>query len=225
MIRLAIVDDSRMLRLRLGLGTALAAGCGVELVGDFDLAEEFMPEIETLGPDLVLMGMKWPAMGRIGVCRNIRRENPATRVLMLASEVRDEEVLASIMAGASGYIAMNSPRAELIRAIHIVAGGGYHFESSAVDRVIGRLQDMSIAAGPAGGGPDGLTEREVLILNMIADGFGNTEISAGLGVSAKTVRNNITELRSKLSLRSRTQMAAYSVRREILHEFHLKFNS
>ena len=222
MIRLAIVDDNRMLRL--GLGAALASGCGIDLVGDFDLKNEFMPEIERLKPDLVLMGMKWPAMDRIGVCRNIRSENPATQVLMLASEVRDEEVLASIMAGASGYIAMNSHRPELIRAIHVIAGGGYYFESSAVDRVIGRLQDLNIVADLDGSGSDGLTEREVLILNMIAEGFGNTEISTNLGVSAKTVRNNITELRSKLDLRSRSQLAAYAVRREILHEFHLKSN-
>ena len=221
MIRLAIIDDNRMLRL----GTALASGCGIDLVGDFDLTDEFMSEIDKLQPDLVLMGMKWPAMNRIGACRNIRRDSPATQVLMLASEARDEEVLASIMAGASGYIAMNSHRAELIRAIHIIAGGGYYFESGVVDRVIGRLQDMNIVAGPDWSQSDGLTEREVLILNMIAEGLGNAEISASLGVSAKTVRNNIMDLRSKLHLHSRTQMAAYAVRREILHEFRLKSNS
>ena len=221
MIRLAIVDDNRMLRQ--GLSTALESGCGIDLVGVFDLADEFMPEMEELKPDLVLMGMKWPAMSRIGVCRNIRRDSPATQVLMLASDVRDEEVLASIMAGASGYIAMNSRRSELIRAIHIVAGGGSYFESGTVDRVIGRLQDMNSLADVDG--PDALTEREVLILNMIAEGFSNETISTSLGISTRTVRNNITELRGKLDLHSRTQLAAYAARREVLHELHLKSNS
>ena len=220
MIRLAIVDENRMLRL--GLTAALESGCGIDLVGVFDLADEFMAEVKELKPDLVLIGMKWPAMSRVSVCRNIRRESPATQVLMLASEVRDEEVLASIMAGASGYIAMNARRSELIRAVHIITGGGSYFESSVVDRVIGRLQDVNSVAHVDVEGSDGLTEREVLILNMIAEGFSNEEIGESLGISHKTVRNNITELRTKLDLHSRTKLAAYAVRREILYELRLK---
>ena len=223
MIKLAIIDDNRMLRL--GLTTALESGRGIELAGVFDLTDEFMPEIEKLKPDLVLMGMKWPAMYRMGVCRDIRRVSPATQVLMLASDVRDEEILASIMAGASGYIAMNTRRSELIQVIHIVAGGGSYFERSAVERVIGRLQDMNIVADVDSGGSDGLTEREVLILNMIANGLRNDEISERLGISYSTVRNNITDLRTKLHLHSRPQLAAYAARREILYELHLKSNS
>ena len=220
MITLAIIDDNRMLRL--GLRTALVSGCGIDLVGIFDLTDEFMPKMGELKPDLVLLGMKWPAMDKIGVCRNIKHESPATQVLMLASEVRDEEVLASIMAGASGYISMNARRSELIQAIHIIAGGGSYFESSTVDRVIGRLQEMDSV--PDVDRPDALTEREVLILNMIAEGFRNEEISTSLGVSTRTVRNNITELRAKLDLHSRPQLAAYAARREILHELHVKSN-
>ena len=223
MIRLAIIDDNRMLRL--GLTTALESGHGIELAGVFDLTDKFMPEIEKLKPDLVLMGIKWPAMYRIGVCRDIRRVSPATQVLMLASDVRDEEILASIMAGASGYIAMNARRSELIQAIHIVTGGGSYFERSTVERVISRLQEMNIVADVDRGGSDGLTEREVLILNMIADGFRNDEISERLVISYSTVRNNITDLRTKLDLHSRAQLAAYAARREILYELHLKSNS
>ena len=223
MVRLAIIDDNGMLRL--GLTTAIESGQGIELAGVFDLADEFMPEIEKLKPDLVLMGMKWPAMYRIGVCRDIRRVSPATQVLMLASDVRDEDILASIMAGASGYIAMNARRSELIQAIHIVAGGGSYFERSTVERVIGRLQEMNIVADVDRGGSDGLTEREVLILNMIANGLCNGEISERLGISYSTVRNNITVLRTKLDLHSRPQLAAYAARREILYELHLKSNS
>lgn len=218
MISLAILDDSHMLRL--GLARALESGCGIELVGIFDLTDEFMPEISKLGPDLVLMGMKWPAMARIDVCRDIRRESPATQILFLATEVRDEEVLASVMAGASGYIAMNIRRSELIRAVHIIAGGGSYFESSTVDRVIARLQNMDSMAGMDE--PDDLTEREVLILNMVATGFGNEQIGESLGISYKTVRNNITQIRAKLDLHSRAELAAYAARREILYELRVR---
>lgn len=218
MIRIAIVDDNRMLRA--GLQTALESGCGIELVGVFDLADDFIPEIGELEADIVLMGMKWPAMDRIGVCRNIRHESPATQVLMLASEVRDEEMLASVIAGASGYIAMNAHRPELIRAIHLIAGGGSYFESCAVDRVIARLQDMNSIRDMAQ--PDELTEREVLVLNMIAEGYGNEAIGESLGISNRTIRNNITNLRAKLDLHSRSQLAAYAARREILYELRMK---
>ena len=206
--------------LKNSLSQAFESRCGVEVVGAFDLAGEAISEIKSLNPDLVLMGMKWPPMDRIGICRRLRQECPATRVLMLASEVRDEEVLASVMAGASGYIAMNARRSELIRAIHIVAGGGSYFESSAVDRVIGRLQEMTSLADVQA--PDDLTEREVMIINMIAEGWTNEEIGEAFGLAVKTARNRITEIRSKLGLDSRTQLAAYAARREILRELHLQ---
>ena len=218
MISLALIDENWMLKL--SLSQAFESGCGIEVVGVFDLAGESVSEIKDLNPDLVLIGMKWPPMDRIDICRKLRQECPKTRVLMLASEVRDEEVLASIMAGASGYIAMNARRSELIRAIHIVAGGSSYFESSAVDRVIGRLQEMRIVADVHA--PDDLTEREVLILNMIAEGWTNEEIGKAFGVAVKTTRNNITEIRRKLGLGSRAQLAAYAARREILHELHLR---
>ena len=215
---LAILDDNQMLRL--GLASALESGCGIELVGVFDLTDESISEIENLRPDLVLMGMQWPVMNRIGICRRIRHSCPATRLLMLATEVRDEEVLASVMAGASGYIAMNVPRSELVRAVHAVAGGGFHFESSTIDRVIGRLHEMNSLQDTER--PDELTERELLILNMIAEGYGNEQIGQSLAISEKTVRNNITQLRTKLRLHSRAQLGAYAARREILHELRLR---
>ena len=218
MINLAIVDDNEMLRQ--ALHGALDSGCGIEIVGVLDLAAESISHVETLETDLVLMGVNWPAMSRVDICRRLIQKSPSTRVLMLASEVRDEEVLASIMAGASGYIAMNVPRAELIRAIHIVAGGGFYFESGTVDRVIARLQDMKSVADWSV--LDELTEREVLILNMIAQGFGNDQIGESLGISDKTVRNNITRIRMKLDLHSRAELAAYAARREIIHELHLR---
>ena len=218
MITLAIIDDNQVLRA--GLSMALESGCGVELVGVFDLADGSILELSNLRPDVVLMGMKWPPMSRIEICRYIRSESPETKVLMLASEVREEELLASIMAGASGYIAMNSRRPDLLRVIHIVASGGYYFENCMVDRVIGRLQDMHSMADLEE--PDELTKREVLILNMVADGFGNDRIGESLGISDKTVRNNMTHLRTKLDLHSRAELAAYAARREILRELHRK---
>ena len=216
MIRLMIVDDNRMLRL--GLEAALESGGGIELVGSFDLGEQTVIEMEGLKPDVVLMVMKWSVVSLIETSRKIRYLSPETKVLMLAAEARDEDVLASIMAGASGYVSMNARRSELIRVVHVVAGGGYFFERGVVDRVIGRLQDMNGVADVDE--VDALTERDVLILNMIAGGRGNEEIGASLGVATPTVRNIITRLRAKLSLHSRTQLAAYAVRREILHEFH-----
>ena len=216
MIRLMIVDDNRMLRL--GLEAAFESGGGIELVGSFDLGEQTVIEMEGLKPDVVLMVMKWSVVSLIETSRKIRYLSPETKVLMLAPEARDEDVLASIMAGASGYVSMNARRSELIRVVHVVAGGGYFFERGVVDRVIGRLQDMNGVADVDE--VDALTERDVLILNMIAGGRGNEEIGASLGVATPTVRNIITRLRAKLSLHSRTQLAAYAVRREILHEFH-----
>ncbi len=202
---MAIVDESEFLRL--GLRVAIETSGDIEVIGEFAPGEETVAEMERLRPDVILLSMRWPATEGLAACREVREAVPSTKVVMLSSMERDEEVLASIVAGASGYTCTNVSRDELVRTIRVAARGGSYFDGSVTARVIGRLQELSGDASPVG---DGLTDREASILALLAEGFDNGEIGERLNVATSTVRNNITRIRSKLSLDSRSKLIAYA---------------
>ena len=206
MISLTIVDESEFLWL--GLRAAIERDGDIEVIGDFLPGAESLAEVRRLRPDVVLLSMRWPAAEGLAACREIREAVPSTKVVMFSPREREEETLASIMAGASGFVCTNSSRAELVRAIRVAASGGSYFDGGVTARVIGRLQRLSGESAP---GVDGLTEREMSILALIAEGFGNGEIGERLNLATTTVRNNITRIRSKLGLDSRAKLIAYAV--------------
>ena len=213
MISLIIVDGSEFLRL--GLRTAIEMGGDIEVVGDYSLMAEIVSQVNSFRPDVVLMSMRWPAAEGLKACREIRAAVPSTRVVMLSSMEREEEVLASIVAGASGLVCTNSSRVELIRAIRVAASGGSYFDRGVTERVLGRLRELSGEAAP---NEDELTDREASILALMAEGLSNGEIGERLNLATSTVRNNITKIRSKLGLDSRSKLVAYAVQKGLIRD-------
>ena len=189
------------------------------MIGEYSLTSGSVLEIETVKPDVALVSMRWPSTDGLNICRDIRNRVPETRVVMLSSTSHEEEMLASVIMGAAGHISMNAPGTELTRVIQIVANGSTFFDQGVTDRVISRLREMSGQVEPSA--LEMLTERDVAILTMISDGCGNEEIGQRLEVATTTVRNRITRIRSKLGLRSRSALAAYAVRRELLYDWNI----
>ena len=206
MISLAIVDESEFLRL--GLRAAIETSGDIEVIGDYPPGGETLSEVERLRPDVVLLSMKWPSTEGLNTCREIRAAVPSTKVVMFSSREREEETLASIVAGASGFVCTNSSRAELIRTIRVAANGGSYFDRGVTERVFGRLRELSGESAP---NEDGLTDREASILGLMTEGFGNGEIGERMNLATPTVRNNITKIRSKLGLDSRSKLIAYAI--------------
>ena len=214
LISLAIIDDNEFLRL--GLRVSFETESNITVAGEYFLDSGAVSAVESLKPDVVLVSMRWPAADGLGVCQEIRNSAPATRIVMLSATSYEEEMLAAFLAGAAGYISMNVPRTELIRAIHTVANGDTYFDQVVVGRVVRRLQEMT--SGVEGGLLRTLSPREESMLTLISEGYGNAAIGEELQLAAATVRNNITRLRHKLGLRSRAQLAAYAVRRGVIQQ-------
>ena len=208
LIRLVIVGESELLRL--GLQAAIETGGDIEVVADFEPSGETVSEVSRLSPDVVLVSMEWPAWDSLFVCREIREQTPSTKVVMLSSAGREEGMVASMIAGASGYVSTGTSRAELVCAVRVAASGGAYFDRGAVDRVLRRLRELM--EGAPRRSPTLLTEREKTILAMVAEGSSNREIGRHLNVATSTVRNNITVIMSKLELDSRAKLIAYAIR-------------
>jgi DNA-binding NarL/FixJ family response regulator len=211
-IRLLLVDDDGIVRV------GLRAVCGTvphfAIVGEADSRAQAVALARTCRPDVVLMDVRLPDGTGVEACREIRSQWPRTRVLMLTAYSDDDTVVASILAGAAGYVVKHTPPERLVQAIELVANGGALLDPAVTGVVLQRLRQ--------GGMPEandplcGLSEREHEILSFIADGKTNREIAATTGISEYTVRNHVTKILQKLDRTRRTEAAAFFVRRTSL---------
>lgn len=208
-IRLLLVDDHKVVRV--GLRTLLGESNRIRVVGEADTMESAVAEAARLTPDVVLMDVRLPDGSGIEACREIRTARPATRVLFLTSFADDDAVLATMIAGADGYLLKEIDEEGLIRAIETVAGGQSILDPALTKRMLVRMQSL---AGPdAAGKRDELSPQEQKVLALVAEGQTNKEIAAALGLSDKTVRNYLSNIFQKLQITRRSQAAALYARR------------
>ena len=203
-VRLAVIESSELLRT--GLRVALDGENCIEFVGEFGLGEEAVSEVERLKPDVVLLGMRRPKLEEsAAICRLVLRASRLTRVLIISPGAGEDEALTAILSGASGYLSVDASPQELVHAVHVAVNGGSHFEERVAERLIHRLRhDYSSETND-----EHLSERERMILYMLAQGLKNREIAEDLGIATATVRNNLTKIRDKLGLDSRTKLVRF----------------
>ncbi|MCH8901093.1 MAG: response regulator transcription factor [Chloroflexi bacterium] len=210
LLRVLIVDDHAVVRS--GLRAVLEDEEGLEIVGEAASADEAVEKARTLRPDVVLMDIRMDegddASG-IDACRQIRSELPDTQVIMFTSYSEQESVLASIMAGATGFLTKNVSHGKLVEAIHAAGRGASMLDPSVTRNVIERLAALSEASAQQA---DVLSEREREVLVLIAQGCTNKEIAAKLVVSPYTARNHVIRILNKLGLSRRSEAAAHAVR-------------
>ncbi|WP_106397014.1 response regulator transcription factor [Actinocorallia populi] len=200
MLRVLIVDDHESFRS--GLRALLASAADVEVVDEAASGEQALALLPGAQPDVVLMDLAMPGMGGIEATARIARTHPHVRVLVLSMSDDDDSVLAAIRAGARGYVLKGARRGEILRSLHAVAEGEAIFGPV----VAARLADYFGRMGrvPADPFPE-LTEREKEVLSLLARHLSNPQIAARLGLSAKTVRNHVSNVLAKLRVSDRAQ--------------------
>lgn len=206
--RIMIVDDHDVVRE--GLRALIQKRTDFDFVGEADSVAAAIEEARRSEPDVVIMDVRLPDGSGVEACREIRAQRPETKVLMLTSYADDEAVLASIMAGASGYLLKQTRSQVLIDALERVARGESLLDPGVTARVLERLR-----AGPEKKDDDLalLSEQERKILDLIADGKTNKEIAQDVFLSDKTVKNYVSSILSKLNLHRRSEAAAFIARR------------
>lgn len=208
MTTVMIVDDHSVVRM--GLTALLQRVPGFTVVGEAGRVAEAIQKADQLKPDVVLMDVRLPDGSGIECCRTVRASRPETRVLMLTSYDDRDAAVASVIAGASGYLLKQVEPEELVRAVRLVAGGACLLDP----KVTGGVLEFLRHGTP--GTESELTERERSILVLIGEGMTNREIASRLYLSDKTVRNYVSILLQKMGLSNRTQAAAYVSRRRLL---------
>jgi len=211
-IRLLIVDDHEVVRL--GLRAAFELEPDINVVGEASDGAEALAKMSVLAPQLILMDVRMERMSGIEACREIKSLYPDVSILMITSYTDNEAVLASMLAGASGYLLKNLSRAELLRSIRLVASGQSLLDPELVKQATSRLTALASSGSQTQRGE--LTEREREVLVLIARGYTNKQIANTLIVTEKTARNHVSHILEKLGLARRSEAAAFAVEHKLV---------
>ena len=205
-IRVLIADDHAIVRK--GIRALLSTETDIEVIGEASDGAEAIAQTKALNPDVILMDLVMPKVDGIEATRQITANQPRARILVLTSFAADDKVFPAIKAGALGYLLKDSGPDELVQAIHQVHRGEPSLEPSIARKVLTELsQPPKIPLTP-----EPLTEREVGVLRLVAQGHSNREIAEQLVITEMTVRTHVSNILSKLHLASRTQAALYALR-------------
>jgi DNA-binding NarL/FixJ family response regulator len=211
--RVILVDDHDLFRT--GLRNLLSDE-GVDVVGEAQTGAEALGLVRELAPDVVVMDLNMPGMGGVEATRQINVFAPLTRVLVLTISEQDEDVLDAILAGASGYLLKDSSIQDLLQGIRSAAVGEALISPHIAAKVLQRVRATSTSPEIADTIRSELSDREVQVLKLIANGTDNAQIAAELHISPKTVKNHISNILMKLQIDNRIQAAVYAVRSGIV---------
>ena len=206
-VRVVVVDDQRLIRE--SIAALLDVQPGITVVGTAGDGEAAVELVAQLDPDVVLMDVRMPVLDGLDALAELRRRDERTRVVMLTTFDDEGYVVRALKAGASGYLLKDRPAIELAAAVRLAHSGVVQFDPAAAARLASALVSAP-GTGPATGRPDGLTEREVDVLRLVAAGRTNREIAGRLHLSEGTVKNHVSRILGRLGLRDRTQAAVYA---------------
>ena len=208
-VRVLLVDDHDLFRT--GLRTLLEEQA-VEIVGEAVNGYEAVRLVEEHAPDVVLMDLDMPGKHGIDATREIAAVAPLTRVVVLTISDEDADVMDAVIAGACGYLLKDATIQELLRGIAAASKGESLISPSIAAKVLQRVRATSPDVEAAEMLIAQLSDRELQVLKLIANGKDNAQIAGELFISAKTVKNHISNILLKLSIENRIQAAVYAVR-------------
>jgi len=201
-----LLDDHEIVRA--GIRSLIESAAHLDVVGEAATCAEALDRIPATRPDVVILDVRLPDGSGIEVCREIRSSLPTIACIMLTSYADDEALVASMMAGASGYVLKQVASSDLVGDIRRVAAGESLLDPDLVQRVVqglarGRDADPLLA---------GLTPQERKILDLITEGRTNRQIAGTLHLAETTVKNYVSNLLAKMGMQRRTQAATYAAR-------------
>ena len=204
---MVVVDDHALLRD--GTRRILEAHPDLQVVGEAASGEVALALVNQLHPDVVLMDISLPEMNGIEVARRLTQDHPDVRVLMVSAYDEDVYIRSALEAGAAGYLSKTAPGDELVQAVRAVAGGTNVLQSGLMARLLisSRRPERGVAD---------LTERELEVLSLLAEGLHNRELAARMNIGTRTVDRLCDNIYAKLGVSSRTEAVVRAISTKLL---------
>lgn len=207
MISVLLCDDQHLVRS--GFRMILETEPDIHVVGEASDGREVVAMARRVEPDVVLMDVQMPNMDGLEATARVTALDDPPKVLILTTFERDDYVFSSLRAGASGFILKNAPPEQLVDAVRVIAGGEALLAPSVTRRIIEEFAHRPVAAASAADLAH-LTEREVEVLRIVAEGLTNGEIAQRLFVGEATVKSHVSSVLTKLGLRDRVQAVVFA---------------
>lgn len=212
MINVAIIEDNNIIRE--GLAALINGTDGYKCIGSFGDAESFIKKIESIEPNVALMDIGLPGMNGIEGVKYALLKKPDLNILMLTIYEESEFVFDALCAGACGYLVKKTPPTRLLEAIKDANNGGSPMSSRIARQVITAFKEGKNIFSSV---PNyDLSEREISVLNLLADGYNYQEIADNLFISVDTVRHHIRNIYKKLHVHSQSEAVAKAIRKRII---------
>jgi DNA-binding NarL/FixJ family response regulator len=211
-LRVVIVDDHPVYREGLA---KLLTECGVEVAAQAGNGADAIRIVEEMAPDVIVMDLNMPGMSGVEVTRRLIQRMPASRVLVVSVSAQEDDVTEAILAGASGYVLKDGPVEEVVAGIQAAARGESLISPRIATMLLRRIRSEEPAESDSPA-ESPLSERELQVLQLVAEGKGNHEIAEELFIGQSTVRNHISSILMKLQVDNRVQAAVRAVRDRIV---------
>ena len=209
MIRVAIADDHPIVRE--GLRRIVSENAGISVVGEASSAVELFRLLAAAPVDVVLLDVSMPGATYIDTLKDLRREHPSVKLLVISAHPEDQWAARSLRAGASGYLTKDRSPEQLVLAIGRVARGGKYVSESMAERLAGMID-----TGQSRAVHETLSDREFEVLRALGSGMMVKDVAAQLGLSAKTVSTYRTRLLEKMGLKTKQDLVRYVVAHDLL---------
>jgi DNA-binding NarL/FixJ family response regulator len=207
-VRVLIVDDDDLMRA--GLRSVLSSDDAIDVVGEAGDGRDAVYRTRMLKPDVVLMDVQMPGLDGIAATRELLRDFPAVKVVILTTFEQDDYIFGALSAGASGFLLKRTRAEDLLAAVHTIADGESLLSPSVTSRVIGRMAKQPTPDAARDARLNELTAREREVLALVARGMSNGEIAATLVIEQSTVKTHVKRVLGKLDARDRVHAVIFA---------------
>lgn len=214
-IKVLIVDDHRVVRE--GLSAILQSKENIQVLGEAQDGQEAVEKARSLLPDVILMDVSMPKMTGVEATRIIKREFPHIGIIALTMYEEQQYIFDLVRGGATGYLLKDSDSDQIVKAIQSVYRGESLIHPAVASKILAEFSLLAQKKGKKSGWVEhDLTEREITVLRLVADGKTNKEIANNLDLSEKTVKNHVRNIFHKLQVYDRTQAAILAIRKGLI---------